>query len=632
MSRFLLVLLVLFVGVMSPPGFAAPSSASRPASGQMTNELLDVRNKLEKEAQQNLTNLIGTQLNPATFTVAVRVQISVMAPPEPKKQEKTVDQMPAGLDLGVVSARELAESYERQIEELKLKKDIYNENKETKYQINKIEVIVGLDSTYDDEYFGKFKKWLAEKVNKDYGKLALSAVTKLPKKYEAPKEEPKPEDPFQPKYLSVPLAAALLAVALIFVGLLLWAGLRKVATAAKPLELQPVGGFKIEGQLIGKEMVEDEKSEELENLPAPRAEAHNMGDEIDRITKKIAFVVLEVGARINDLVRVWIDSGDQGFMKTALLVDTVLTAREKIMSETGNIAPLHIPLSEDIAKMYEENLAEAYRSLADLTQEDQIQLLEKIYWDLVSVRTLGLQSLRRPFDFLQGMSREGLTELLSSQRKEAKALAIMYLPEETKSDILASLSEEDRDLVVQQALAQSHLSDKQIWDTDTSMKVATLNQSSNPSEKLVNLFPRTIEVLQSLDILEEIRILRKVCPGLQDNGLIVKQQFNTLAFVDEWKPEYLGKLTSNATADEVVTLIRTIPEAKDTILSVCAEKVRIIVEDDLKLPPSNDDAKVKGKLDILKGKWNKIALAEQVPMSKVILFQGNLKEGGNAAA
>lgn len=623
---------VLMLCLFSSLGFAQTKKGQRDASsaGQMTNELLDVRNKLEKEAQQNLENLIGTQLNPETFTVAVRVQISVIAPPEPKKEQAKSEETPAGLDLGVISAKELAESYERQLEELKLKKDIYNENKVTKYQINKIEVIVGLASTYDDEYFGKFKIWLADKVKKDYGKIALSGVTKLPKKYEPPKEEPVPEDPFQPKYMSVPLAAAFLAMALILVGFLLWSGLRKVATAAKPLEILPQGEFKIDGKLAGSEMLED-PTEELENLPAPRAEAYNLGDEIDRVTKKIAFVVLEIGTRINDLVRVWIDSGDQGFMKTALLVDTVLTAREKIMSETGNIAPLHIPLSEEIAKMYEENLAEAYRSLSDLTQEDQIQLLEKIYWDLVSVRTLGLQSLRRPFDFLQGISREGLTELLSTQRKEVKALAIMYLPEDTKADIMANLSEEDRDMVVQQALAQSHLSDKQIWDTDTSLKVATLNQSANPSEKLVNLFPRTVEVLQSLDILEEIRILRKVCPALQDNGLVVKQQVNTLAFVDEWKPEYLGKLVGNATAEEIVTLIRTVPDVKENLLSVCAEKIRIIVEDDLKLPPSKDESKTKAKLDSLRSKWNKIALAEQLPMSKVIIFQGTNKETSNAA-
>ncbi len=422
--------------------------------------------------------------------------------------------------------------------------------------------------------------------------------------------------------------AAIIALAMILLGLLLRSGLNAVATSAKPLQIEPKSEFKVEEL-----STPTDENQEDENLPAlPRAEAHTVNEDLDRLTKKIAFICLEAQEKVHDLVRVWIDSGDEGFVKTALLIDTVLSAREKILTETGSIAPLKIPLEEEIAKTYEENISEAYLQTSEMEGEEKIQWLQKIYWDLVSVRTLGLQSLRRPFDFLQNMQKENLLELMNSQKSEARALALIYLPKETKKDLLGDYDIEEKENIIKNVLMQSQLSDKKIWDLDTSVKLATLNQSANPSEKLVNLFPRTIEVLQSLKIVEEIRLLRRVAPSLPENGLILKQQYNTFAFLNEWKSEFIKKLTQIATAEEIVTLIRVIPESKDQLLAVCPDKAKTIVEDDLRLTPPTDENVYNNKLSSLLSKWNKLVLSEQIAMTKVIAVAASEKKESLHAA
>lgn len=620
-----MIIFVLSFGVL---GLRGVTFAQNNSGKQITNELLDTRNKLEKDIQENLTNLIATQLLKESFTVAVRVQTQERPPAKKEKNETPKEEPPAGMDLGIIAAQEIIESYEKEIEELKLKKENINKESKPIYQIQRIEVLVGLNPIYGQDYFKKFEGWLKAKLRKDYGSIASASVNPLSNKLEEKKIEPEKDDPLAMKYLSLIFSALVLTLGLLFLGILLKSGLNKVATATKHLQIEPKGDFKIETLNAPDENLSDEK---IEQLPEPRAENYNIHEQIDRLTKKIAFVLIEIGTTINDLVQVWIDSGDEGFMKTSLLVDTVLIAREKIMSETGSIAPLTIPLTEEIAKMYQENLSEAYRRIIDLEDDTKLNILETIYWDLVSVKTLGLTSLRRPFDFLQSISDENLNELLLTQSDQARSLAIMYLPSDKKENILLDLPEDVRENVVANALKQSQLSDKQIWDFDTSMKVTVINQSANPTEKLVNLFPRTIEVLKSLNILEEIRILRKVTPTLEDNGLILKQQFNTLAFIDEWKSEHLGKLIRIATSEEIVTLIRSIPESSDIVLAECSDKVKIIISDDLKLPEARETSRTISKLESLRSKWNKVAAAENLPMSKVIKIQVATKQVLNAA-
>lgn len=603
---------------------------------QLSSEALEVKNKLEIEIQKSLNNLISTQLSPESFSLGVRVQLTSLKPPAPNETKKAED-LPIGMDLGAIDVRELVSSYEKQIEELKLKKDDKKDDK-NQFQLSLIEVTAGLDESYGDEYIKKFSSWLQTKMKAEYGSVVKTTVNKLNLKKLAPKEDKlKPDD--KPEIKPEPtlwdrvkdfipiMMAIILALSLLLFGKTIKNGLYQIASAQKTLTLESKSEWLIGAGKNAEKLLGSGKNAEDPNQTKRIAYAT---DEFERITGKIAFVCLELGDRLNELVRVWIDSGDEGFIKTALLIDTIVNARERIMSKTGAIAPIKIPLDEQLVKMSDENLSEAYNQVSNMPPQDKVEMLDKIYWDLVSFKTLGIHSLRKPFDFLQSLPKENIIELLSTQKKEAQALALVYLPKETKTEILNEFPEEKRTEVLKNMLVQSQFSQKEIWDIDMSVKVASLNNTLGPVDKMVNIFPRTLEVLQTLDQVSEIRILRQIVNQLPDHGVAVKAQYTSFAFIDEWKTDYIRKLAQQATGDEILTLVRLIPEAKELILSECPPKIKMIVEDDLKLNTKVDDANLNKKLNSLKSKWNKLLVSENIAFSKVIKAKDQ-REVKNAA-
>lgn len=599
--------------------FLLPLLSGASAFGQVTAKQLETRAKLEKDIAANLHNVIGTQLEDDTFTVAVAIQLRESKPPEkpPVKKPEVADR-PLGLDLGVIDVQGLMESYERELAETKAKYDDKKDaSKEPQFQISGIKISVGLDERYPEAYRNDFAGWLSKRVKSDYGSLAKTDVTTIFRT--AAKAPPLENESLIDKVrkLQSLLGLAILAAALLAGMLWIGVGLLRVATARKKMVLEQGGEWAINGEALGAGS-SAEDSAEKSVLPVQPVEALPSNHDLELQIAKIAFVCMELKEKVNELVRVWLDNGDEGIIKTALLVDAIITAREKILARAGALPALQIPLDPEVVQAREENLAEAFREVAAMEIEDRLPKLEQIYWDLISVRTLGLQSLRRPFDFLAGMNTQEIQTVLSTQKTDARALAVMYMDSEVKTEFVNSLHEPERETVIAGVLAYSQISQKTIWDMDTAVKVASMTVAEPNKERVVNLFPRTLEVLQTLNSLDEIRILRRIVPSLPDQGRTLKTQYSTLAFVDSWRPEYVRKLTSVATGDELTTLIRTVPQGKDRILSECPPKVRTIVEDDLKMNTTFEDSVTNNRLDALRSKWNTIVASERISLARVI--------------
>lgn len=637
---YLLLFGLILFGVSVP--VKAQNTPSQENS-RLSSEAIDTRNRIEKEIQQNLKDLIQTQLASETFSVAVRVQLKVVPPPKKEeKKEQDDENWPLGLDLGALNANELVKSYEKEIQELKILKDQALANQlPTQFQLEKIEVIVGLDDRYPANYISEFKNWLNQKLKRDYGKIAVGAVNQIKDNFrEKPvnQKEKAEEDAKKDQALKdhqkelikwLGYAALVIGASLIIMSVVLRSGLKQVATANKPISLENKGELLLKGEEASLGPLLGSGEHESKDLPG-QAEVFSSNEELDKLISKIAFVCMEIQPKLPDLIQVWIDNGEEGYTRTAFLIDSIMVARERILSTTGAIAPLKIPLDEELARTHEESIAEAYRQIVDMEIEDKIDSLESIYWDLISVRTLGLQSLRRPFDFLQSMPKQNVLELFQTQREEAKALAMIYLPSEMKQEILSELNENEKESIITNMLKQTQISQKQIWDVDTSVKVATIQHASQPTEQLVNLFPRTVEVLHSLRPVDEIKTLRRVAPALPNQGAILKQQYPSLAFLNEWKEDYIRKLVQVSTADEIVNLARVFPESKELLLAECAPKVKSIVNDDLALSVTVDPAAVDAKLVSMKNKWNRIIVAENLPMSRV--FKSGKEQGEINAA
>jgi hypothetical protein len=589
----------------------------------LSSDVIKIRNNIENDIRKNLEDLIATKLEKKTFNVAVRVQLSPIQPPKKEKDENS-KRLPDGMDIGGIDVRNLVDSYEKKIAEMKIQKELTKDGKQ--YQISSLEVFVGLDEHYPAKYGKELQKWLQARLSKDYGSVAKSTVSAI-----TPGEKPPPEaiqeEPLLKKlrpWTSV-IAALLLALALTLLGSLLKSGMKAIATAPKALSLDQKGELALSPPPKSDEDKAEDGMLDMQNVT-------RMGsDNIDQMITKIAFVCLEIGAKVNDLVKVWIDANEEGFTKTALLVDCLVCAREKIMSETGALAPLRIPIEQEMIASYEEHLSEAYRNVSAMDDIDKLEMMKIIYWDLISVRTLGLQSLRRPFDFLSQTSTAEVREILLQQNDDTKALALMYLPKETQSDLLSEMDEFNRLNTIRAMLLNSEVDAKKLWDHDTSVKVVVEGQNSREQSRLVNLFPRTLEAIKSLSPLDEIATLRKVCPSLPNDGRNLKHNYVTFAFVDEWKPDAQRRLTQIATADEILLLMRTIPAAQEQLLIECPPMMKKILEDDLKLNSITDISIQNQKLLSLKLKWSKLLQTENILLSRIYNEQKTSEDGFNAA-
>lgn len=607
---------------------------------RLQSHVLELQNRIEAQIDRNLFNLISTQLPPTTFDISTRVKVVEIPPVPPKPKPKAeVESMPAGLDIGVVDVREVIESYKQEIEELKAFKETFQEPKpEPKFAISRIEVVVGLADSYDEAYVAQFNEWLSKRVKLDYGQGAIATVNKV--KSLPVKEPGVPAKPTWRDFLPI-IAYAFLALALVIAAWLLSRGLIRLGEGVKTIVVENKNALNIEHNQKIEQKLEQKNDPYVSGsqLPSMILDSSTKDEDSvllqagEELVGKITYLCLELGRGVNDLVRFWLDNGREGYLKTAVLIDMIITLKEKVSAETevannshkqkyspettSAIAAFEIPLDSDLASVYGVHLSEAYREAANMKAELKLEFLEKIYWDLLQIRTLGTQNMRKPFDYLQSMNDMAFAEALKAQPDDTKALALLFGDSQKTKVFFSGMHPDEKERIISKVMGLSQVSKKQLWDMDSAMKLKLINNSMNPEENLLNLFPRTIDMLNTLAPIDEIRVLRKTMSQLPDNGMIVKQQFTSLAFIDEWHVEYVARLVKIATSNELVQLIRVIPECKDIVLSVCPDKMKMIISDDLKISSDNETVITSGIVQ-LKQKWINICQSENIAMGRVV--------------
>jgi len=610
------------------------------ASAQLNlqTDVVELQNRIESQINRNMGSLLSTQLPITSFEVATRVKVVEVPPANPKPdKKKELDEMPAGMDLGSVDVRELIESYKQQIEEMKAFKETAQVNKpEAKFAISRLEVILGLDSRYDEAYIRQFREWFTKRVKLDYGATAVATVNAMKDAPKKPEEkipdaakEPQKRGPFDDLTF---LAYLILATGLVAASWFLSVGLRKLGEGSKKLLVEHTNAVTPEQQQRQRERGtrrrDDEDDPEMIPILIDSQSTVRPAPLVDELLGKISLLCMELGSRVNELVQVWLSNGTEGYLKAAVLIDSIVSVREKMRGESL-IAALRILLDADLAISYEVNIVEAYRQASQMSKDVRAEFLAKIYWDLLSIRTLGLESMRRPFDYMQAMNDVDYAELLNSQDNQTKALALMFSDANRTKIFLEKVDDSGKEQIIHSMLNISQISKKQIRSMDGFLKEKFSQHNQNAEGNLVNLFPRTVDILNSITAVDEIRVLRNVVQALPDRGLALKQQYVTLAFVDEWHMEYVSKLVRIATISELAQLIHMVPEVQENVISVCSDRMRTMLQDDLRLRVPEIGILEKN-MQLLRSKWRTFCLSENISMGKVISFKkkDDLKHAG----
>lgn len=580
------------------------SFAQSKSSSGLDPEVIGVQTQIESWVTERMKRLVSTTLEEKAYSISAQVKI------RKRKVEKSTSELPSDMTLGWLENGELSSG--RPQFDLPSLADSPLEN----FEILRIEVSLGLSEKLDKQYVDKMESWIKKRVRRDFGRRAVAKVTRigsLPKeKVEIPPEKPKTWEDYVKDYQY--LLGFLLVALSLMVGIFLLKLLpSRDANAQRKLALELNQSQKSQQALAESP---GQNSKELEgninvNL---MAELRTYRD----LIAKVGLLTFELKERILELVSTWLENDPTGHEKVASLMDAMMSWVSQQSSEITPIPFVDIPVKE------QKRMKEVFNKMQALSVAEKKVILESVYWDLVSLKTLGVGSLSSPFGFLGQLPPGRLATLVSDKGSKSEALLALHLPDRIRSQFLGTKDMEEKKRLLLDSLNLQKISLEDVKNLEREVKPAVSEKKEDSQE--VSLRPLQISLLETLPINERIVLLREVGPLLENQFL--KSEFPTLAFVDEWPETVLKSLISIADSSEIITLLRLVPEVKNQVIKVCAPRLAEIVEDDIKRKDTTSNLEKQAFLNSLEGKLKRLISNGQIQWVEVFSFD----EGQSDAA
>lgn len=577
-------------------------------------EQLLAKSQFERMITERLNQALKTTL--AKDSYEVNVEVTLQEKPEPpkptaesapKKDPLSKELIPGDLMLGVIDAEPLIRTYAQKIAELESNKpkDPTVSNLD-KYEIQKVNVSLGLIGDYPKDYQAKMTKWLKTWSNGNYGDKATATVSVIqtppPKKPETEKnketssEKDKKEDKPKEETLLDQLSKVqhllgfglLALVALIAAAIFSFVStannrrhMEALAQQSKSAAAPPPPPSAIEDKEEEKPAISDDSVMVMRDLK-----------ELKEVTHKVVALNSEIGKVLPALVQIWLDSGREGFFKVAGLLDARMESTGKNNFEAENNFP-------KIPDAKRESVLEVFREMSQLKIKDKLSLFQSIYWDMMASKVLGNDSMIRPFSYLGTLPAIDVKKIVDTQSPDVQALLVLNMPEDSRSEYVKTLDIDKKKRIVKQSLNMDEVEVKDLEVLSETVKATVANTQA--TGRKLSMLPMSTQLLESLSALEELRVLREVTSGLRDQGRRLKKTYPTIAFIDEWNEDSLKKFLERLQPDQVVIMIRQIPQAKDYIVKNLMPRTAEIVNDDLKLADNSKESDIETKLGIVRG-------------------------------
>lgn len=593
-SRLLVGFLILWAGVCAH------------AQSVPDSETLEARTRIENAITARLQTTIATVLDREAFHVSVRVGLSdkpiakiSSAKISPKvTTDSKGEALPADLTMGLLSAQSVVKEYEDELEKMRTRETTVKQTSSDKaYRIDSILVSVGLNEDLGDEYRHTFEEWLKNRVTKDFGKIGAYEVSQI-KKAPSVKEAERSKTFFDK-----------LASLQNFLGLLSLGFFALIALLISKFIMSKEAVAQIQvASMTAARKPDDDSEREVAAEPAPRRQlpaadysALDVGNALapaprsshDGIVEmrgirdsvaKIAILTDEVGAKMNTVFASWLQTGERGLMKAAAMTDALLSIQQSRQesrqgassyARTTAATPSFVVPDELKAAMLE-----VYQKMASLELGEKRRLLDEVYWDLISLKSVGEKALDRPFGYIGQLKDSKMQTVLEGQSATVRALAVLHMNTDVKKRYIDNLSPEKKVELLQESLKIETVKAHDFETTNETLRYVVKGAAQNAAGE-IEIAPLLPGLLDTFSVVEETQMLREVSGRLSDKGYRIKMTWPTLAFLDEWPEDSMSLLVKAATSEEVYALLRTMPSFKDAVLKQCAPRVAQIVQDDL---------------------------------------------------
>nr|BFD65304.1 hypothetical protein HAGR004_03260 [Bdellovibrio sp. HAGR004] len=555
---------------------SAAEQSSRP-------ELIEVKSRLEDSIAKRYRERIATRIPTELFNVAVQATIKIKEDnsdlKSPTKEPSNPKTDLPDINLGIIESIAVGDSTLTESPDFaKISKSFLE-----RVEIKKIEIIVGLSPKLGEEYKATFKPWLSSTVKGDFGNIGSIKVADLaPMPKEETTESASPERPrvltFEEKFgnyqnaIGLGVFSLILLIALLLFKFLPSRDMKEQVNLSLRIQEMKDSQLRLQNT-TGKGAIEAKKSEKQEI----QLNANLLFDSFREHQKKVALIALSSPGIADQVLDRWFEEGTEGRKKVASLVDCVLT-------HYGNNSS-NIPLSGASWNLPEriksdKELPSIFTAFSGYSLQEKTALVEKTYWDLLSVKTLGDKLTSLPFASMAQLPASKIQKVLSKQDKKVQSLTILHLPQEKMEEVISGLSFEEKKNMIVEAFAIPKMKPQEIEMADQSLKFL-IKKEESVDDGLVEIQSMIPNMLMCLSPLEEIQLIQQILPTLSDQGHFIKRSYPSLAFLSQWPEEKLKHFLTGVQPNDILALVKAIPEATEVINSVIPNRTQTILKDSL---------------------------------------------------
>ncbi len=618
-SKILFFCLVLLVEVSQVS--AAPRAKSSAKSDQENEinraEIVEYRSKLEEVIAEKYRRRISTRIEDDAFNVGTQVVIELVKDeknnPVAKQEESS---LPSDITLGILENYTLPES-------------TLTPAARPQLRIKKVEILVGLHPKLGKDYKAKFSTWLKASIKAEFQNLGSATITDLVEKPKViEKKEPEQARPLNWEekfgYFQNLIGFIVLAFFLVF-GMIIAKRMPSKDTQEQlsvALRIQEMKNSQL--QLGSQKPAAALGAPGEKNKNELQLSANLLFDNYRDHQRKVAFIALSSPEKIDQALDLWFDESEEGRKKIASLVDSVLTQYGiNQLNEGVNPAEMEWHMPEKIRN--DKDLPGVFRAFATLSLVDKTSILEKTYWDLLSLKTLSDKLMRPRFSSISQLPAAKIQKILSGQDAKVKSLTLLHLPLEKLNQVMSEMTFDEKKTTVIQAFSLTRVREKELELLDESLRF-NVKKDESTQEGTIEVQSLIPNMLMSLKPTEELTLLKDIVSKLPDQGEYLKQNYPSLAFVMDWPEDKFKLLAGNATTQEALALIQMMPDISTKVLAALPSRTKMIVQDEIG-KRQIDSAELDQHLEGLKYRLFKLVNDGQISLVQIFKSSANASPG-----
>lgn len=577
-------------------------------------EAIVAKTLLEEMTAKRYTQELSTMIDQSKFSLSAHLELLERI----EKDNLSDEEMPPDFLLGTLDHEATLKKYSQ------LGVRFWAESILANYLIYGVTVSVGLRSDLNSGVKNQVEKWLLERLHSEFGKLGRATVTfikdpdeklpnpkkpleipkspETPKTFEAPKSPRDWLDQFQSLAGQIVLALALM------LGIITWKLLSSKEGNTTKIESDPIKAVVTQGVPPPSTVDNQNKLEDLQEKIGDTDPRQRLAvsRKLRQMSTRLIELAPKLSTELDQVMNFWCRSGEDGKVKLACYAEAVGSAIGKL--------PIPLDAIEDLSKVFAQ--------MCDLKDEDKLQILKKVYWDLLAALNLGNEALQQPFTYLGQVNADKVDQMLMNQNSKMRAIVALHMPSSLRDEYIRSLSLDEKQDLIYSAIEINQISSNEFRSFDETLRLQV--QSGTKEHDMIDIMPILTRLLEPLSPIEEITILS----GLGDHAYSeqLKKTYPTVAFVASWNDAQISYFFARAMPDEVVALLRIRPDLKDRIISKCPPIVAEVASDELSRSDKSSNAEKNNLLQTLGGRLKKMLSQQEIKFGEDTDAQINFRK------